>query len=529
MTESAALPSLSRPAWIVAGLVAAAVAALCSALWPHWTDNPDLSHGLFAPVLFVILIREARRRATPRFLNDTKPLAILRGVSLALGVALVAMGGLYAAALDWSHSLVAVSFSCALSLLLLGALLWACTSSVRAVPLNWTSLVAIGLWPLCSPLPPGTYSRFTLQLQLWVTDIVLHALHILGIPASTSGNVILLAQTSVGVEEACSGVRSLISCFVAAVFFSATLVHRPSARALLIALAPPLAFTMNIVRSLTLTLLANAGVDIKGAWHDLTGFAVLGVTALVLGALALRLEDQAPAAPATTPIAPPTARAPRGLLVAYALVLGLVVFFVASTHAPRREASPPPDLVAILPTAPASWEVVRTDDLYQFAPILATDHLLQRTYVRRRADGSPLEITVYLAYWAPGQTTVSAVAMHTPEACWPGGGWTMQPVASAEQPFTARDLEALATPEYRSFTQNGDLRHVWYWHLYDGRSITQTDPLSPAALLHYAWRYGFSTAGEQLFVRISSNRPWSEIRNESLIADILRPLQKHGL
>src|SRR5690606_39079118 len=140
---------------------------------------------------------------------------------------------------------------------------------------------------LTTPLPPGTYSRLTLSLQLLVSEGVLRMLHLLGIAAIRHGNIIDLAHTSVGVEEACSGIRSLISCVFAGMFFSATLVRRPWARAWILALAAPIALAMNFVRSLGLTLLAYKGVDISGAWHDLTGFAVLGVTAVMLGGLAL--------------------------------------------------------------------------------------------------------------------------------------------------------------------------------------------------------------------------------------------------
>src|SRR6202040_4270378 len=125
-----------------------------------------------------------------------------------------------------------------------------------------------------------------LGLQLWITRSVLATLHLFGIAAIRDGNLIELANTTVGVEEACSGVRSLISCVFGGFFFSAALVRRPWSRVLIIALAAPLALAMNFFRSLTLTLLANRGVDISHTWHDATGYAVLGVTALLLGGLA---------------------------------------------------------------------------------------------------------------------------------------------------------------------------------------------------------------------------------------------------
>ncbi len=529
---SPALPRLPASGWIAVALAGVLAAAFSIHMWPEWLHNPDLSHGLFTPVLFLLLLRESHRIGTDRHLRENTAVRLARAASLILGLSLVAIAGLYAAAIDWSHSLVSLSLALALGFLLFAALLWLSTDRVRALPFNWTTLVAVALWPLCAPVPPGTYSRLTLQLQFWVTDIVLGSLHLLGIAASTSGNIIQLAHTSVGVEEACSGVRSLVSCIVAAVFFSAALVRRPWARVLLIATAPLLAFGMNILRSLTLTLLANAGVDISGRWHDLTGFAVLGVTAALLGGLALWLEDNR-ANPSTEALAPatPAASRPWGLLSAYAVVLLMLGFFIFNTHGPVRISEPPPDLEALLPRQAAGWDIVRTDDLYRFTPVLETEHLVQRSYLRRKStpEGErPLVITVYVAYWAPGQVPVSLVASHTPDACWPGGGWEPEPVAPAPAPFRTGD-HIVSTPEYRSFTNSGIRQNVWFWHLYDGRSIAQADPRSAAALMKLALTYGFRTDGEQLFVRVSSNRPWAEVGDEPLVTDILSRLQPHGL
>lgn len=514
---------------VLAGLF---TAALCMKLLPEWRENPDLSHGFFAPVMFWLLIQEGRRRPE-RYLTDNLWLRVIRTGALVGGLACVAISGLYAAAVEWGHTLVGFTLAFALSGLLLAALLWLSTARVRVLPFNWSTFVAVALWPMCAALPPGTYARLTLQLQSWVTHIVLDSLHLLGIAASTSGNIIQLAHTSVGVEEACSGVRSLLSCIVAAVFFSATLVRRPSARVLLILLAPLLAFVMNIIRSLGLTLLANAGVNITGAIHDFTGYAILGVTAVMLGALALSLGKAGAASPAVLPPPPPPARIsqPWAILSGYALTCVLLVFFVVNTRPPSPTPRPIPDLAAMLPTSPPGWDLVRTDDLYQFTSILETEHLAQRTYVRRRIDsedGSPLQITVYIAYWSPGQAPVSLVAAHTPDACWPAGGWTQHAVPPPSSPFKI-GRRPLPLPETRAFTYTDRLQNVWYWHLYDGRSITQGDPRSAVTLLKLAWHYGFRTAGEQLFVRISSNRPWPEIQNDPLLVGIVGQLRPYGL
>ena len=534
-TLTAAFARQSWSAKMCVALLALFVVALSVRLWPDWLHNPDLSHGLFMPLVFLLLLREARTTATPRWLAPRPATHTAFAVLLLAGLLALCAAGLYAASLDWTHALVNFMLTAALAFLLGAGLVALAGESARLVPLNWNAIVAVGLWLLCAPIPPGTYTRLTLGLQLWVSENVLRALHLLGIAAERHGNIIELARGAVGIEEACSGVRSLISCVFAGLFFSASLVRRPWARALIIGLSVPLAIGMNFLRSLTLTLLANSGVNIAGTWHDATGFAVLGVTAVLLGGLALLLEHSekkspAPSAQPSALSSPPSAtRLPPPALALAAgltLALALVVFFVANTHTSERPDARVPNLAAVLPPAPAGWAATSTN-LYEFHDALQTDHLAQRTYATN-GPGGPVRIILYLAYWKPGQASVSLVASHTPDACWPGSGWTVQPIAQPRESLVV-GARRLAEAETRYFTFGNDPQHVWFWHIYDGHPIAYRDPYSATELLRIAWRYGFRHAGDQLFVRVSSNRPWADIAGEPLLADFFANTRALGL
>jgi exosortase len=521
--------SLSPLARINLALLAVLVAAFSLLLWPQWRHNPELSHGLFMPLIFLLLLHESRTAGPARFLPARGVTAVALAGLLAAGLATLATGGLFTAALDWSHALVGFMLALALVLLLLAGWLAFAGESVRLVPFNWISFTAIFLWLLCAPIPPGTYMRLTFSLQLEVTRSVLATLHLLGIAAIRDGNLIELASTTVGVEEACSGVRSLISCVFAGFFFSAALVRRPWSRIVLIALAAPLALAMNFFRSLTLTLLANQGVDISHTWHDATGYAVLGVTALLLGGLAWCLargeKTKLPASSA------PVAHTPRTLqpclTAGLALAVALVILFVANTRR-TPPAAPAPDLAAMIPIRADGWKVETTDDLYRFADILQTDHLFQRTYTRPAPDGSLQQVIIYIAYWSAGQAPVSLVASHTPDACWPGGGWRSEPTRDVRLNLVVAG-RVLPAAEFRIFSNAVYRQHVWFWHLYDGRSITYEDPHSPRELLRLAWHYGFGHKGEQFFVRISSNCDWAAFADDPLFREVFSRLQPHGL
>jgi len=517
------------------GLLGVFTVALSVQLWPQWRGNPDLSHGFFMPVIFVLLLSESRTRGTRRYLPAGGLTLGMAATLAALGILAMLVGGIYALGLGWSYTMASLALTGAYVLLGLAALMVFAGEAVRLIPCNWNSLSALGLWLLCAPLPPGSYFRLSLAMQFWVTKNVLHALHFLGIAANRQGNVIELANASVGIEDACSGVRSLVSCVFAGLFFAACLVQRPWKRVLLVVLAVPLAVGMNLLRSLVLTLLAYRRVNIAGTWHDATGFAVLGVTAVALGGLALLLargershpldpEDATPRAPAAGPAARRGLRILAGELMLAAV---LAVFFASHTQFSTQREKPAPDLLALLPTQADGWRVASTEDLYRFRDQLKTDKLVQRSYVRLDPDG-PTELTVYFAYWAPGQSNPGLVAIHTPDGCWPGTGWVQQPTGRTTERITTLG-RPLAEAEYRLFTTGGFPQYVWYWHLYDGHPLVQRNAYSPVGLLRLVFSYGFKPPSDQLFVRLSCNRPWSALDRDPLVAEIFRRLQPQGL
>jgi exosortase len=534
--ESTAVPSarISTPGILNLGLLSVLGLGFSVLMWPQWLHNPDLSHALFMPIVCLILLHEARGCQCRHYLTGGWATKIAFVTAIGVGLAALILGGLYAAASEWAHPVVSLMLAIALTSFMGAALLSFSLDSVRLLPFNWSAILAASLWVLSAPIPPGTYSRLTLGLQLWVSENVLRALHWLGIAASRHGNIIELANTSVGVEEACSGVRSLVSCVFAGLFFSGCLVRRPSSRSLIIALSAPLALGMNFIRSLTLTLLANSGTDIGGLWHDLTGFAVLAVTAAILALLALSLERGEKVLPSARLITPaPTAVSSRSTLqnpLIASLVLATVIalFFGVSTSSQSQKSTiAVPNLEALLPLSPAGWDVTTTTDLNRFKDTLRTDHFVQRTYLKNSSSGL-LQITVYIAYWSPGQASVSQVATHTPDACWPGAGWA--PVTTT----TSREVAVvvghpLAPAEHRLFVSNNYPQHVWFWHLYDHRPVEYLDPLSPRNVIKIALRHGFHREGDQLFVRLSSNRPWTDLAAEPLISEIFAGLQPFGL
>jgi len=142
------------------------------------------------------------------------------------------------------------------------------------------------IWMLSAPLMTAVENAVSLVLLRKVVTVVFSVFSLLGYTLVQEGNVLLLPRGSVGVADACSGIRSLTGCLFAGSFLAAVCLERWWQKILLISLAMGFAFLTNLLRSLFLTGWAYAygSEAIEGQLHDVTGFAVLGLT--VAGLLA---------------------------------------------------------------------------------------------------------------------------------------------------------------------------------------------------------------------------------------------------
>lgn len=538
-----------RAAAAALGLAGGGLLVWAWRLWPEWRHNPDLSHGFLALPAVVLLWIRAREDAAGGA-RPLRPRPQLAGVTAAgAGLAVGAlMTTVYAVALGWAAipTLFLASVAAAAATAL--ALALAAGPAVRWVAPGWPLVVVLATILLSAPLPPATYARLTAGLQEAITVGVVETLRLVGVPALRSGNVINLGHTSVGVEEACSGVRSLVSCVLAGLVLSALMLRSPWRRLLLAGLAAPLALLGNFARSLTLTLLAREGIDIGGAWHDGLGFAVLILTTVALGAFAVWLEE-APEEAGRGGSREPGAGRPKGgavaadspwrtasgtALAALVLTLGWLGYVAARTEASAVSAdangAAVPVLTEIVPARPAGeWAVATRTDLDRFADILQTDHLLERTYLKTNDGGEPVRVTVYVAWWPAGAASVSTVAAHTPEACWPGSGWALVPGEAGRFDLPLEDGRVALGAEQRGFINHDYPQRVWFWHLVGGEPLRPFDPRSWRQQLRLFFQHGVRRDQPQAFVRISSNLPWIEIADESLVAEVLEGFARLGV
>ncbi len=147
------------------------------------------------------------------------------------------------------------------------------------------------IWLLSAPLVSVIAGHLSLLLLNPMIALVSAVFNMVGLPLGHEGNVLIMPDHGrIGVEEACTGIRSLTACLFAGCFLGAVFLETLWRKSALIAAAAVLALGMNFARSLFLTGWAyRYGTRaIEGTIHNAAGYAVLAFTAAgLVGLLAL--------------------------------------------------------------------------------------------------------------------------------------------------------------------------------------------------------------------------------------------------
>lgn len=247
-----------------------AFAWLVSKVQWFWTHKPDLQFGWIVLLLCVFLLWDQWARRPQPVFKLSWPLFAF-GL---LGCSLLFVVQIYHAAFGMMPALI---------MGLCAAVYLVAAANIHFV-YGWTGLRYFA-FPLlflliAMPLPTFLYSPIVNGLQHKVASVNVEVLNMLGIPAQRLGSLIHLPNGTVGVDEACSGIRSLQSTVMATLFIGYLTLKSRFLQITLFACGIGLAILGNLIRSLYLSLTANAkGVEAIDTVHDSAGWSILLFTA----------------------------------------------------------------------------------------------------------------------------------------------------------------------------------------------------------------------------------------------------------
>lgn len=206
-----------------------------------WWQNPDYSHGLLLPfALGYILYQKKDKLAAMAIRPSWLGLAIIVASQV---VNLVGFLGAEFFLQRFSFLL----FLAGLILFLMGPLHLA------------ESAFALLLLFFAIPLPAIVFNAVSLPLQFIASSWAESFLRVCQIPVYREGNILMLAQQTLNVAEACSGIRSLMSLITLGVMIAYFLPFRWWLKALFIASTVPIALVANSFRV--------AGTGVLSSWY----------------------------------------------------------------------------------------------------------------------------------------------------------------------------------------------------------------------------------------------------------------------
>ncbi|NLF19232.1 MAG: exosortase/archaeosortase family protein [Lentisphaerae bacterium] len=474
-----AVPPVAFLLPLALGLLVFAWPTLAGLAGVYRTDG-NFSHGFLVPVIAAYAAWRLRAAVPWGF----RPRHLAGGLPLVAGVLMVLMARWYELALVPRGVIAMFLAGLGLVLVVVG-LAWLAGGLTGVRRLAFP----LGFLLLAVPVPSFLLNRVTIPLQqlaAWISTMVLRGL---GIAVSRQGSVLSFPSGQLGVDEACSGIRSLaVLAAVSLAMIHFSRLSRRAAIGLLLAVVPVAVLTNAVRVFVSGIFYARGWLHLThGGPHELLGLLTFALAIASLAGL-VSLLTPAEEAPVATAANAPAARAGMapglGSLADVAFAAALILFGAAAAsvlldrHYDRLYAQSLQRLTHRLsletfPRRLGPYIRIAQEDLSEteFNMLDPTDQSLG-TYLA--PDGRRLSATVL--YWSPPEGRPSRrpdllKRPHSPDWCYPAAGWRRR-----------RDYRVACPPDVfpgeaghvRLFERQGQAMLVVFW---TGVTAARTDAL----------------------------------------------------
>ncbi|MBS0659489.1 MAG: exosortase/archaeosortase family protein [Verrucomicrobia bacterium] len=405
--------------WPVVACFAVLWGSLSLYLGAEWSLSEQYSYGWFVPFLAAALFWLRWEQCPPA--AAPAPATGRDGMLAAGAVVILLLIPLFRLMevanpewrhLAWAHSLCA----CALTL----GLIWRCGGRPWLAHLSFP----VCFFFVAVPWLRGFEDYIIQTLMRGVASLSVEVVALFGIPAQAEGNLIRIGRGVVGVNEACSGVRSLQTSIMIGLLLGELNRFSVPRRIAMLAGAVGTALFANAFRATYLVwIAAGRGLEEVERQHDFIGYFILGTVfggSLLLAAILKRTElpkrPQRPAPPAPA----------RAWSAPTALWVGIAAWLLAAEGAVEgwyrwHERG--------LPSG-APWEVnwPAKSPGFKDVPIPELTARILRydegRSVSWQATPNPREggYLMFAFRWNPGRNSTQLATDHHPEVCMPASG-----------------------------------------------------------------------------------------------------------
>lgn len=240
-----------------------------------WLSNDNFSHGFLIPIIsgYLIWRRKELLKQAVIFPSDTGLVLLL----FSLIFYFVANIGVEQFTMRFSMILVILS----LIVFLAG---WR-YSQILFLPIVYLVFMI--------PFPSIIWNKIAFPLKLFATNMSVSVIQSFDIPVFGEGNIIHLANTTLEVVDACSGLRSLTSLLALSSALALLTEHSGIKKFIIFLSAIPIAIFLNIIRLTATAILARYyGPDIaQGFLHEASGILIFFLSFLFLFAVNVLMSN----------------------------------------------------------------------------------------------------------------------------------------------------------------------------------------------------------------------------------------------
>jgi len=426
---------------------------LCKELSGEWSVNEQYSFGWFVP-FFALYLFWLRWQDRPEISGQRSEVSGQKLVALVIGIIallLLLPVRLFEIAnpewrlLAWLHAGAVVT----VTLLLIWYAGPAGAGWLRHFAFPVAFIFVAVPWPTLveTPIIQG--------LMRIVAHVAAEAAMLLGIPAQVEGNLIRVSTGLVGVNEACSGIRSLQTSLMIGLLFGELKRLSVFRRVALVAGAIGIALFANFIRAVFLVMVAaTKNISEVTQWHDIAGYTIVALVfvgtmglAYLLGKSKIRnpkseIGGQSSEVRKKLNVSRQWSVAPH-LYLAFALCWLLFVEIGTPGWYRVHETN----LVSAAPWSvrwpgqspnfrklkidPEIRGVLRFDE-GEAAAWTLTSPATSEKVGEARASGTQvngsrkntISCLLYIFRWEPGRNSALLANLHRPDVCLPASGWT---------------------------------------------------------------------------------------------------------